>query len=270
MKKIFALTLLLAMVCAAFIFLPAQAEENTTNRPLLINTSQTLTTTSAASGTANMLERIPSPDQIKDFKVMKKEDGALWGIRLKNLNTNQAQAQSQTQAAGTSTTNVRGQLEKILAPQFISLYNQITKIGTSLWGIPKKVNENKPVTPSRLVTAEMIPCVTDAINKKDEAVKGITKTSSDKLILAITARGECQIKAISSVENQAENLKVCVQTFSETSKEIASTARASQQEAWKVYQAEMKACALSSSNNTEEAPLLIEDGGLATLEAVLN
>lgn len=268
MKKIFALTMLLAMVCAVFIFVPAQAEENPANRPLLINTNQTLTATSAASGTAGALERIPSPDQIKDFKVMKKEDGALWGIRLKNLNTNQAQ--SQTQAAGTSTTNVRGQLEKILAPQFINLYNQITKIGTSLWGIPKKASENKPVTPSRLVTAEMIPCVTDAINKKDEAVKSITKTSADKLILAITARGECQIKAISSVENQAENLKVCVRAFSETSKEIASAARASQQEAWKVYQTEMKACALSSSNNSEEAPLIIEDGGTATLEAVLN
>ncbi|PKM87792.1 hypothetical protein CVU83_02555 [Candidatus Falkowbacteria bacterium HGW-Falkowbacteria-2] len=256
MKKIFALTLLLAMVFAAFIFLPVQAEENVTV------TATTMTAVSA-TGTANQLERIPSPDQIKEFKVMKKEGNALWGIRLKNLKASSTSEMSQVK------NDIRGELEKILAPQYINLYNQITKIGTSLWGIPKKASENKPVTPSRVVTADMIPCVTAAIIKKDDAVKKVIETSADNMVLAITARGECQIKAIATVENQAENLKACAKTFQETSKSVAGTARAAQQEAWKIYQTEMRACSVTSSN-AQEAPLMIEDGGSVTLESVLN
>lgn len=63
----------------------------------------------AETSSDKLLEKIPSPDQIKYFIVMKKDNHSLYGQRL----------------------------EKIAHPQFIYLHTHIRQIDNALWGIKK-------------------------------------------------------------------------------------------------------------------------------------
>jgi len=314
MKKITTLSLLVAMSAFVFSFLPVQAEElvNTTTVSAM-NTSASVNDEALEKilspeylkyfrvikkengalygvrlhsqeqlqlrdqskegnipmldSSNNILEKIPSPDQIKYFKVMKKENGALFGIRL---SSEQAGTANQNSLA-----NAKAQLEKILAPQFINLYEKIQKIGDSLWGV-KKEDDNKPVVKPRLVTAAMVECVSKAIDKKDEALKNRLTLTSEAINTAITVRGECQKEAIKSTENQLENLKVCLQNFKSKTEEIKKQAKDEQKIIWQSYQADLKACSAldpavtTSTESNETLELMIEDGGNESMEALLN
>jgi len=250
MKKILSLTLLVAVSMAFFALMPVQAENNGVGKPLL----------SAATSTTgvSIIEKISAPDQIKYFRVIKKQDGALWGIRLTN-----DQGRHVDLAA---TTIKQGTFEKIIAPQFISLYNNIKKIGTSLWGIPKKLNDNRTATSTAsstvIITPEVAPCVSTAIDKKDTAIKVIVTTSAKDINAAIDVRNTCQKTAIATTTDQIANLKICIKNFQNQSKEIALQANTVRQEVWKTYQNELKACLIGTSA-TSTATLMIEDGGLS-------
>lgn len=267
MKKILALTLLLALVFSVFAFLPAKAE---------INNSQNAIALTSTNTTAGSLEKIPSPDQIKYFRVLKKENGALYGVRLEKMEKAEKTERAETGEAlrkneNFSVTDTKAQLEKILAPQFIGLYEKIQKVGNSLWGV-KKNNSNKEgavTSPKyREITAEMQVCVAAAIDVKDEALKARVTLTGTEVSAAITARGECQKKAIASLENQRENLNVCVKDFQIKHKEIVNKAKEAQQLIWKTYQTSLKAC-LPNSVDNNDVEIMIEDGGSAALETVL-
>ena len=281
MKKILALTLLLALVFSVFAFLPARAEDDY-NDDADEEKVEVIMTTNAAGN----LEKISSPDQIRYFRVIKKENGALYGIRLEKMEKAEKSEKSEKMEKAeksekadeslrknenVSASNNRGQLEKILAPQFIGLYERIQKVGNSLWGVKRNgddKDEVKNIPKYREITAEMRVCVAAAIDAKDEALKARVTVTGTELNEAITARGECQKNAIASLENQRENLNVCVKNFQVKHKEIVNKSKEVQQAAWKTYQTSLKAC-LPNIVSTSTAEIMIEDGGSAALEAVL-
>ena len=99
MKKVISLVLVFSFVLALLSFTSVSAEE---------------------------LEKIPSPEQIKLFKVVKKENGALYGVRLKQNNSEDKISSDSMQSE---------KLEKISSPEEIKLFKVIKKENGALYGI---------------------------------------------------------------------------------------------------------------------------------------
>ncbi len=217
-------------------------------------------TTSTNDATNDLLERIPSPDQIKNFRVMKNENGVLYGVRLQN--TNQTQ---NTQASNNQVMAKKGELEKIPAPQYINQYTNIRKVDNALWGV-KKETKDMPVKVSPLVTTEMITCVSNALDTKDKALIVLLNESSKELSDLINERNVCQKAAIQSEEEQREKLGECVRSFQTNHKELMEASRLKQKEIWKSYQTDLKTCSAQVNISGE---LMIEDGGTAMLDSAL-
>jgi hypothetical protein len=319
MKKILSLTLLLMMSLAVFTLLPARAEDDAS-----VSIQLTSTALTADIDSSNLLEKISSPDQLKYFRVMKKENGALYGIRLQvnqtistepilsedgvelekisspdqlkyfkvmkkekgslygvRLHSNAINNTTETSSDTTVLNNKLGNLEKIAAPRFIGLYEKIRKVGTSLWGVKKsEISENednnedenissKIVKKQRLVTDDMIECVSKAIDNKDTAMIVLTKDSAEKISVNISERGICQRKAINSTENQLENLEACVVSFQKTHKNIVTNAHQEQKDIWAKHQVKMKTCVTDSLVTDDNTELIIDDGGINTIDSVL-
>ncbi len=201
---------------------------------------------------AQELEKIPSPDQIKYFKVVKKEGKALFGIRL------QKPKQEMNSEATTSS------LEKILTPGDMSLFDKIRKIGKSLFGV-RKIKENKLI----YITPEAAKCVKDAISKKDTALKTVTTNHSQSIVTAIDTRSTCQQLAIdkTTAKEQFDANKVCVKAFQESTKNVNSTMEKSKNDVRKTYQIDLRACSKlqipSVSSTVTVSPteeIIIDDG----------
>lgn len=229
---------------------------------------------------AQELEKIPSPDQIKNFKMIKKDGGALFGVRIQKAssslimerreeNTNAMNNRpGNSNARGTST---EGNLEKISSPKDINLFEKIKKIGTALWGIRKdnanKANEARPI----LVKPVAVQCVKDAIDKKDSAVKTAVSSSSQALIVSIETRNTCQKAALdkTSGSEQFEANKICVKNFQETSKNINENMKNSRNEAWKNYKTDLKNCSALQKNINATTTSVTASSG-ENLEIMLN
>jgi len=222
---------------------------------------QSLTT---ASG---VLERIPSPEQIKNFRVIKNENGTLYGVRLQAANERE---ELEYKKRENEQPQVRERiLEKIPAPQFISEYENIKRVDNALWGYKKGGSpEVKPVLDNRIVSADIKVCVAKAIDEKDEALKSRLTLLSDDLSILISERNLCQKAAINSENNQRENLNQCVRNFQIKHKELISASQEYQQTAWKSYQNKLKDC-LPERDSTGGV-LIIEDGGNNYLETSLS
>lgn len=274
MKKIIALTLLLALSFSVFAFIPARAEDNAGEHATVtaINTTAFINNAKISSST---MEKIPSPDQIKNFRMIKKVEGSLYGVRLqkpeKSEKTEKPEMKKEGNAMSSST---KAELEKILTPQLISLYEKIQKIGDSLWGFKKdnkteiKKEDVKPIFKYRVVTADMSACVSAAIDKKDLAVKARVTLTGEDINTAIGVRGTCQKTALQTIENQQVNVRKCTENFQMKHKEIAEKAKTEQKIIWQAYEADLKACApVTTATSTDK--FMIEDGGNAALEAVL-
>lgn len=97
-------------------------------------------------GQCEILEKVPSPEQIKYFRLIKREGQALYGIRVKGETE---QSSDQLLEKIPSPDQIKyfivmkkdehslygRRLEKIAHPQFIHLYNKIRPIDNALWGI---------------------------------------------------------------------------------------------------------------------------------------
>ena len=204
------------------------------------------------------LERILSPDQIKNFKVMKNENGVLYGIRL--------QAQNKVEEKQAKV------LEKIPAPQYINQYQDVKKIGNSLWGIKKQTAKNTTpasVNKMAVVTASIRNCVMTAIDKKDEALKTRIINNNNDLTKLITTRNSCQRQALQTDLNQKLALDICVRDFQVSSKEALSRNKEEQNKIWQNYREQLKAC-LPEKEILAGSDLLIEDGGSGFLEMTVN
>jgi len=128
---------------------------------------------------AEELEKIPSPEQIKLFKVVKKENGALYGVRLKQNNSEDKISSDSMQSE---------KLEKISSPEEIKLFKVIKKENGALYGIKlsdqerqKKEDGGQDATKlSRETKLEKIPTANDIsffekIKKIGNALWGVKK-----------------------------------------------------------------------------------------------
>ncbi len=210
------------------------------------------------------LEKIPSPDQIKHFKVMKKKGHTLYGIRLKSQANNQPSLSADV--SETNTNKKSSVLEKISGPWDIKLFNKIKRIGNALWGHRKEIKKEERLGHGELTT-EIITCLKNAIDKKDEVIKSTITTASDELVLAVSDRNTCQKAALdlSTNEERIKAFKICKENFNTTVKESRDKAKMARNEAWKTYKIDIKACyGLSQVNDVDDSSdedVLLEDGG---------
>lgn len=259
----------------------------TTTRAELVTTKAKPATTINVNGQA--LERIPNPEQIKNFRVMKNENGTLYGIRVQNSNQTQASNQSanasdkaKENANANSALNSSQALEKIPNPEQIKNFKVMKNENGTLYGIriqatnqaqvktqEQNKNQEQVRTQNRLVTADLKTCVSTAINTKDEALKTRLTNMNSEVSALIDARNACQNIALESETNQAENLKACSITFETKYKELNSATRENHKNIWTNYQNQMKACLPTQEVEAGET-LLIEDGGSNTLETAIS
>lgn len=190
-----------------------------------------------ASETEN-LEKISSPEQIKDFKIMKRIGNALFGTRKMALN--------QAQVASSS-------LEKITHPGLINQFDKIKKIGPALWGIRKRATSTPAISP------EISACVAAAIDVKDKALMARVTAAAVELNTALSARSACQQAALASTSAQHQALNDCVKTFQAARKTIGEASRQVRKAAWDTYKVSLKNCRIATSS-TAAVPM-VEDGG---------
>jgi len=225
------------------------------------------------------LEKILSPDQIKNFKVMKKEGGALFGIRLdkyKAENKDRAMSgqvgSNENDDDKTSSKKISEKREKIATPQMISLYEKIRKVGTSLWGVKKENSSNERAEkkqevkkPSVTITAEMASCVAAAIDTKDASLKTLIADMSTSLQAAVTERSVCQKAALQATDNQRSENDVCIKSFQETSKELSKKNKEGHKQAWDTYKTSLQLCRPVS---VTEGEVIVEDGSENIMESM--
>jgi len=254
MKKILISLLILAFLVPVLVF----SAENEGAVPML-------TSTISSSGSA--LEKILSPDQIKFFKVMKKEGNTLYGIRIEAKEKIQASVENASEVSAMKVKEATNRLEKIAGPWDVKMFEKIKQVGNALWGYRKQETEHLGVNK---LTPEIITCLKTAIDKKDEAIKKTVVVASDELVAAIDGRNTCQKAALDLSTNPEiiKAFKICKENFEKAVKESRNQAKRYRDEAWKVYKQEMKTChALNQANDvdsvesSEEGNVLMEDGG---------
>jgi len=222
MKKIISLLIVFSFVFTLAAFSAVKAVEETGDSANLTGISS--------------LEKIPSPEHIKYFNVLKKIGNALFGTRKA----------TSTPDIATST------LEKIDHPGLINQFEKIKKIGNALWGIRKKIAWAP-------IGSEISACVATAIDVKDKALIARVTTAATELNAALSARSTCQQTALTATSTQREVLNACVKTFNEARKTINEASKKVQQETWNTYKESLKACQATASSTP--AVLMVEDGG---------
>ncbi len=249
------------------------------------------------------LEKIESPEQLKEFKVMKRIGHTLYGIRLSILKQlrqqmgNKQGPQSKLNAQRPTVSQASNKLEKIGAPQLIHLYERIRRIGHSLWGVkrgdierpsrpehPTEGGISKSFTP---VTSQMVSCVSSAISAKDQAVVSRLVSAENSLKSAINDRTACQLSAIQSTTGQQIALESCAQAFQTTREQIHRVSQQAQKEAWTTYRQGLQTCRANSlptmststlptvstpvsANSESQGELMIPDGGNTAVTTLLN
>lgn len=234
----------------------------------LVFASFVLTLAYVAPAGAAALEKIPSPDQIKNFRVMEKVGNALYGIRLGAV---------KTEAPAAKNALVQ---EKIPAPHLISAYENIRQVGNALWGTKKAETnmksgeaernqgsvpaaEAKKVKPTR-VTSEMATCVLEAINAKDEALSVQILAAAQEVRQIITARNTCQRIALSVQEDQGAEMEACARVFQEGQRAARVRHKEAHDAIWREYREALQTCRPAGAAEKEE--VVIDDGGSMTAE----
>lgn len=201
------------------------------------------------------LEKIPSPEFIKQYSNIVKQGAELWGVK-------KPQADNQ----GLSKAPSENKLEKIIAPQFASLYEKIKKVGNALWGMPKK--------PVRIVTSDLRACVITAIDLKDESVSENNLKVATDINLAISARNACQKTAFNATSSQMIELHKCVAAFKDARQKIKEESNKLHSTIWNKYKTDLISCWKNSTstipaatstvkrleNNNNFSDVIIEDG----------
>ena len=205
------------------------------------------------------IEKIPSPDQIKNFEMIRKEGNSLFGIR------------KVAPAVKANIANSNSSLEKISRPEEISLFDKIVKKGKALWGVRKNIVP-RPV----YITPAAAQCVKTAIDKKDTTLKTIITSHSQEVVTAIDARNVCQKAAIdkTTAKEQFEANKTCINTFQKGIRDINAATEKEKNEAQKIYRTDLKACSALQKNDTSTSAgqtteeIKIEDGSSEVNDAL--
>lgn len=263
-------------------------------------------TGSYASAQAAGLERIPSPDQIKHFRVMEKVGNALYGIRVENLSATSdaakpAEARSLTNARETATlvsgqvlnrTNVAETLEKIAAPHLLPMYDKIRQVGNALWGVKKEMpgsqerdgadkpavrvedktgtqegkNQVRPAT----ISGQTASCVIAAIDSKDLALSEHALAVATDLRNAISVRSACQKAALITTSNQRAELDICLKAFRASHQGINERQKQAHITIWDSYRASLKTCQANASGLEEGTSIIVEDGSENLVNSIMN
>lgn len=218
------------------------------------------------------LQRIPSPDQIKNFQNIKKVGNALMGKPKDQRGSNPGKPKGE-KPANASSTKPRGEkppkgvgtstLEKISHPNEIKNFEKVQKIGSTLYGVRKGGAQKPPV----YVTPEALACVKAAIDKKDLAEKSVVTSRGEKVFAAIDARNTCQKAALdkTTAKEQGAANKICAESFKSSMEEINTSMEATKTSNWTTYNADLKSCsALQTTTTTSANTIAIEDGGSTT------
>lgn len=222
------------------------------------------------------LEKISSPDKIKEYENIKKEGGSLWGVKkevakkMKEMeNEMNKKMQETNREVGKKIAETSAEFEKIMSPDKIKEYSNIKKEGNSLWGV-KKDKKNKPLVKQTVITAEAVACVSSAIDAKDLAITERITVATSELKTAITARSTCQKEAIKSTEKQEESLKKCAETFQETNKLIIENSKKVRETAWSEYKKSLSSCIPKTMTTVDGVTetVVISDGGERIEEVV--
>ncbi|HZJ41011.1 MAG TPA: hypothetical protein VFD16_01970 [Candidatus Saccharimonadales bacterium] len=269
MKKLIIFSLIAVMAFSFVALSPILAEDNQETNALTSTTavrpeSNDIKARQLMSG----LEKILTPEQIKNFTNVVRQGNSLYGVR-------KIASSTPTESQG-----VIKQLEKIAAPWLIQQYEQIRKVGTALWGLKKDDGEKASQGQAKNIE-EKIPvnvfvkpgsaaCVISAIETKDAAVVANNLNKITLLNSAINARTTCQTTAInasisstststSNISLQRNEFNLCLKAFEQTSTQIKKDFEAEHKTLWTTYRDSLKICQPSTSSS--EGELEIEDGG---------
>jgi len=223
------------------------------------------------------LEKILTPDQIKNFEKIMKQGNALYGVRkgTSSVGTTTANTELKKNELKNDLKKEEKKFEKIAAPQLINLYEQIKKVGTALWGIKKEDPKRSESVGRAYVKPEMAACVIAAIESKDDSLKTANTYQATMVNEAISARTTCQKAVINSntatttvavASKQKEAFNACVETFKGDMEKIREASKKSHNATWETYKTSLKACqpatsATTTTTTTAEGVLMIEDGG---------
>jgi len=190
------------------------------------------------------LEKIPSPEQIKYFKVIKKENGALFGIKLdKAVSTSNL-----APTASDSTVAEEATLEKISGPWDLQLFQKIKKVGNALWGYRKDVGRHLGFVNSDkkevVISPETRACLKSALNVKDNALKATVETAKTKHVAAIEKRNTCQISALEATSSLAimKDFKACAETFKQDIRTAQKDIKDARKALQDTYKESLRAC----------------------------
>ncbi|MCU0680296.1 MAG: hypothetical protein MUF50_03285 [Planctomycetes bacterium] len=267
-----------------------------------ITTGDTNVTTVTTNDSNTKLEKISHPDQIKLYERIKKIGNALWGYKKQGIEKIKKEAEKIKKEAEkikektkeaikkneikkeikkdqiNSTEQSNNKLEKISHPDQINLYEKIKKIGNALWGY-RKVNSSLKFA----VTPEMITCLSQAIDKKDQAIITALNVYKEDLATVITKRGTCQKESLGKTEQneKVKGLNNCVAAYQTEANKIFTKSKEARTTAWEQYKKDLQNCKVPTviSNTTETSttetinntmpkapentsePIIIEDGG---------
>lgn len=230
------------------------------------------------------LEKILTPEQIKNFTNIVRQGNSLYGVRKMATSSATFETSASTTITNRSNEAIK-KLEKISAPWLINQYEQIKKVGTALWGLKKeKIEEGREnkldASSSKVyVSGSESTCVINAIKAKDTVLQANNTSTVAAVNAAIATRTVCQEQAIvttavtasstlSTTEmaiNQKKELNVCVKAFKESAAKIKKEAATQHKNTWEAYRTSLKACKASSS-----AAIIIEDGGGNILDGLVD
>lgn len=180
------------------------------------------------------------------------------------------------------------QLEKIPNPAAIKNFENIQKIGTSLWGTRreavstekaktansetkkpsevKKTEDKKAPQPQPKPKLKIQPaaaaCVKAAIEKKDVALKAALTTYQTSLLTAVDTRTACQKAAVdgaSAADQQSAN-KECIEDYTHTVWNNLTALKSSKEQGWKTFRDDLKLCQNMQGTDNQNGEILVEDG----------
>ncbi|MFA6995414.1 MAG: hypothetical protein WC249_03350 [Patescibacteria group bacterium] len=216
------------------------------------------------------LEKILAPEFLKEFRVMKKEGGALYGVRLTASSTTAGLMSSGNKKSGgvfSPSTPVPGsngvgkQLEKISSPELIKLYENIRKIDNSLWGV-KKSGDKKDLTSTSTapvvsgndqqlekISAPALINLYEKIKKIGNALWGVKKVEENNNIL----------KPVVSFITVPAEISSCVQSAIEAKDQAAMTELTAVASRFNAVISERSTCQQAAVGSTSNQKLAVEE-----------
>jgi len=223
----------------------------------------------AQVSSADGLEKIPNPSEIKNYESIRKIGTSLWGKkRAQSSTTTEKSLLRNEKKSEVINANL---LEKIVHPSEIKNYVEIRRIENALWGKKKIERENienseiiKTESKSVFIKPEAVLCVKTAIDQKDTTLKAALSDQNILALAAIDVRNTCQKSALdqATLPEQVQSNKNCLEAYRRTVRESLIQLNQLKDNGWKIYTEDLKTCAFlqRGTNTTSQEKILIEDG----------